>query len=179
MPTLLSDLINAIPVAERGDVISPESHNSIRDAIAAIITELVNLDRAIDEVVAGGVPDNSVTEQKIAANAVTRAKIRNKTLPLSKLAHTVLTGRSVVPAQGIQEIDLAELDGVEKHTFLLASVKAISRPGGPAGVRAVRLEWKLQRFVDSDADTRYKLVVQNFSGDRVEVEHKVYVLDEE
>jgi hypothetical protein len=40
MPTLLSDLINAIPVAGRGDVISPESHNSLRDAIVAIVTEL-------------------------------------------------------------------------------------------------------------------------------------------
>jgi hypothetical protein len=40
MPTLLSDLINAIPVAGRGDVISFESHNSIRDAIVAIVTEL-------------------------------------------------------------------------------------------------------------------------------------------
>jgi hypothetical protein len=40
MPTLLADLINAIPVAERGDVISPESHNSLRDAIVAIVTEL-------------------------------------------------------------------------------------------------------------------------------------------
>jgi hypothetical protein len=40
MTTLLSDLINAIPVAGRGDVISPESHNSRRDAIVAIITEL-------------------------------------------------------------------------------------------------------------------------------------------
>jgi hypothetical protein len=40
MPTLLSDLINAIPIAGRGDVISPESHNSLRDAIVAIVTEL-------------------------------------------------------------------------------------------------------------------------------------------
>lgn len=40
MPTLLSDLINAIPIAGRGDVISPESHNSRRDAIVAIVTEL-------------------------------------------------------------------------------------------------------------------------------------------
>jgi hypothetical protein len=40
MPTLLSDLINAIPVVRRGDVISPESHNSRRDAIVAIVTEL-------------------------------------------------------------------------------------------------------------------------------------------
>jgi hypothetical protein len=40
MPTLLSDLIDAIPVAGRGDVISPESHNSLRDAIVAIVTEL-------------------------------------------------------------------------------------------------------------------------------------------
>src|SRR5262245_41304433 len=40
MPTLLSDLINAIPVVGRGDVISPESHNSRRDAIVAIVTEL-------------------------------------------------------------------------------------------------------------------------------------------
>ena len=40
MPTLLSDLINAIPVAGREDVISPESHNSVRDAIVAIVTEL-------------------------------------------------------------------------------------------------------------------------------------------
>jgi hypothetical protein len=40
MPTLLADLINAIPVAARGDVISPESHNSLRDAIVAIVTEL-------------------------------------------------------------------------------------------------------------------------------------------
>jgi hypothetical protein len=40
MPTLLPDLINAIPVAGRGDVISPESHNSLRDAIVAIVTEL-------------------------------------------------------------------------------------------------------------------------------------------
>ena len=40
MPTLLSDLINAIPVVRRGDVISPESHNSLRDAIVAIVTEL-------------------------------------------------------------------------------------------------------------------------------------------
>jgi hypothetical protein len=40
MPTLLSDLIDAIPVAGRGDVISPESHNSRRDAIVAIVTEL-------------------------------------------------------------------------------------------------------------------------------------------
>jgi hypothetical protein len=40
MPTLLADLINAIPVAGRGDVISPESHNSLRDAIVAIVTEL-------------------------------------------------------------------------------------------------------------------------------------------
>ena len=40
MSILLSDLINAIPVAGRGDVISPESHNSLRDAIVAIVTEL-------------------------------------------------------------------------------------------------------------------------------------------
>jgi len=40
MPTLLADLINAIPVAGRQDVISPESHNSVRDAIVAIATEL-------------------------------------------------------------------------------------------------------------------------------------------
>ena len=40
MPTLLADLINAVPVAARGDVISPESHNSLRDAIVAIVTEL-------------------------------------------------------------------------------------------------------------------------------------------
>jgi hypothetical protein len=40
MPTLLADLINAIPVAGRRDVISPESHNSVRDAIVAIVTEL-------------------------------------------------------------------------------------------------------------------------------------------
>ena len=40
MPTLLSDLISAIPIAGRGDVISPESHNSLRDAIVAIVTEL-------------------------------------------------------------------------------------------------------------------------------------------
>ena len=40
MPTLLADLINAIPVAGRQDVISPESHNSMRDAIVAIVTEL-------------------------------------------------------------------------------------------------------------------------------------------
>jgi len=40
MPTLLSDLINAIPVAGRADVISPESHNSVRNAIVAIVTEL-------------------------------------------------------------------------------------------------------------------------------------------
>jgi hypothetical protein len=40
MPTLLADLINAIPVVGRGDVISPESHNSRRDAIVAIVTEL-------------------------------------------------------------------------------------------------------------------------------------------
>jgi hypothetical protein len=40
MPTLLSDLINTIPVARREDVISPESHNSMRDAIVAIVTEL-------------------------------------------------------------------------------------------------------------------------------------------
>ena len=40
MPTLLADLINAIPVGWREDVISPESHNSLRDAIVAIVTEL-------------------------------------------------------------------------------------------------------------------------------------------
>jgi hypothetical protein len=170
MPTLFSDLIKAIPIAGRGDVISPESHNSIREAIEAIVTELV---------AAGGVPDNSVTTQKIADNAVTPAKIPNGTLPLSKLKATVLTGRSIIPAQSDQEIEIFGLSQVEGHTFLLASVIAISRPDRPgAGVRSVRLEWKLQRLVDSDADPHHLLMVHNFSIDRVEVEHKIYVLAE-
>ena len=40
MPTTLTDFINAIPVVQRGDVISPESHNTLRDALVAITTEL-------------------------------------------------------------------------------------------------------------------------------------------
>ena len=187
MPTPLSDLINAIPVAGRGDVISPESHNSGRDAIVAIVTELVNLDRAIDQVAAGNVPDNSITEQKIADNAVTPQKIPNGslsadklvnlTLPLSKLKAKIITSRSIIPAQSDQEIEI--MRDVEGHTFLLASVIAISRPDRPgSGVRAVKLEWKLQTLVDNDGDTHHLLMVHNFSIDRVEVEHKVYVLHE-
>jgi hypothetical protein len=39
MPTL-AELVNAIPVASRGDVITAEVHNSLRSALAAIATQL-------------------------------------------------------------------------------------------------------------------------------------------
>ena len=40
MPTTLNDLINAIPVAGRGDVISPESHNTLRAALVVVAAQL-------------------------------------------------------------------------------------------------------------------------------------------
>lgn len=39
MPTL-AELVNAIPVASQGDIITPESHNSLRTALAAVATQL-------------------------------------------------------------------------------------------------------------------------------------------
>lgn len=39
MPTL-TEIVNAIPTASRGDIITPETHNSLRDAIIALAGQL-------------------------------------------------------------------------------------------------------------------------------------------
>jgi|KBSSwiStaDraftv2_1062776.scaffolds.fasta_scaffold631623_1 hypothetical protein len=39
MPTTITDLINAIPLATQGGVISPLFHNSLRDALAFLATQ--------------------------------------------------------------------------------------------------------------------------------------------